>query len=88
MSNAFIEGRTAGRKCIPLRCNPYLPGSVYYAQWTYGWDAGKRTCGHNYGHQFALHVIDYRLWLADLPIRRMPPIPSYLRFSPADWSRQ
>lgn len=35
-----------------------------------------------------LHVIDYRLWLAELPIRRPGcESPRSLRFSPADWTR-
>ena len=34
-----------------------------------------------------LHVIDWRLWLADLPIRRHAESSRSLRFSPADWSR-
>lgn len=34
-----------------------------------------------------LHVIDYRLWLAALPIRRpFAESPRSLRFSAADWS--
>lgn len=35
-----------------------------------------------------LHVIDYRLWLAELPIRRPGcEAPRSLRFTAADWSR-
>jgi len=41
----------------------------------------------DYSHQFALHVIDWHLWLADLPIRRYAEHGRALYFSPADWSR-
>lgn len=41
----------------------------------YGFDVGN------------LHVIDYHLWLADLPIRRYVESPRSLRTSPADWSQ-
>ncbi len=41
----------------------------------YGWDVGTT------------HVIDYYLWLADLPIRRFAESSRTFRFSPADWSR-
>lgn len=41
----------------------------------YGWDVGN------------LHVIDYRLWLADIPIRRFAEFPQSLHHSHADWSR-
>lgn len=33
-----------------------------------------------------LHVIDYRLWLADLPIRRYAEHPRSLRFTD-NWTR-
>jgi hypothetical protein len=87
-SPAFISGRTAARRCVPLRCNPFERGTIEFAQWTYGWDQGKKYPIWNYGQDVGnLHVIDYRLWLADLPIRRPIPESPHLRFSPADWSR-
>lgn len=42
---------------------------------------------HDYGFDiFTLHVIDWHLWLADIPFRRGLAIP-HLHISPADWSR-
>lgn len=43
MSDAFQSGYAAALACIPARCNPYRGGSFAYAQWTYGYDAGKRS---------------------------------------------
>lgn len=59
---------------------------------TYSYMAdGHLRITHNYGQDVGnLHVIDYRLWLADLPIRRSWPglaDPRSLRISPADWTR-
>jgi hypothetical protein len=41
MSEAFEWGRASAVGGVPLRCNPYLAGSVAFAQWTYGHDAGR-----------------------------------------------
>jgi len=54
------------------------------------WRKFYQALSYDYGQDVgSLHVIDYRLWLAALPIRKPwpGPPPSHLRFSPADWSR-
>lgn len=55
-------------------------------RWFIRW--GSRTLGYDYGFDVGnLHVIDYRLWLADIPIRRFTESSRTLHTSPADWSR-
>jgi len=70
-------------------------GQYNHHVWAYRWHitadldalAYRRLRTHDYGFDVGnLHAIDYRLWLADLPIRRLGVSPRSLHFTD-NWTR-